>query len=263
MITQAFLHCRGIGPAKLRQLQESGLHDWHSVLNHPEQIPFHQRLRDNLLAEIDRCAQALQDNDIHYLAHRLHPHDQWRLLGHFFHQASFFDIETTGLGPYDSISLIVCHHRGRIYHFMEDEGLEGFLDLLEEVQLLVSFNGASFDVPRLLDQFHIPNIPCPHVDARWVCYHGKYVGGLKAIARRMGIESPSDVRGLDGFDAVVLWNRWNRIRDATAKRLLLRYCYADVILLLMVAAQLVMLQGCQLQLPDAADLWAQADSVAV
>ena len=116
--------------------------------------------------------------DVRYFVDRFAPADKWRILDYFFDQTTFFDIETLGLQYDASITVIVCWHDGQFRIFVEHENLDDFLELLDDARLLASFNGASFDVPRVLNSFHIPTLPCAHLDLRWSCYHQGHSGGL-------------------------------------------------------------------------------------
>jgi len=235
LITEALLHCAGIGPVRLAQLNELGIRTWTDVLDQQESLP---PARGRALAEeCTRCLTALDTEDIRYFTNQFAPRDKWRILTHFLDQASFFDIETVGLEYDAAITVICCWHDGQLHHFVEHENLDEFLLLLDEIKLLVSFNGSSFDVPRILDAFHIPDLPCAHLDMRWTCFHQGETGGLKEIATRAGIARPHDLDSADGELAVQLWFDWQRNQNATARKMLIRYCASDVLLLLMLAHQ--------------------------
>ncbi|MCA9083497.1 MAG: ribonuclease H-like domain-containing protein [Planctomycetaceae bacterium] len=234
MITEALQHIRGIGPARLQKLREDGVRSWHDVVGSPDRLP--KPLRSELVDECQRSIDAHSRSDISYFVDRLHPRDRWRILHEFFDQASWFDIETTGLGFDDQITVIVCWHRNQLHTFVEDENLDDFLDLLDDVRLLVSFNGSTFDVPKLLDGFHIPDLPCPHIDLRWPCHYRSLQGGLKQISGRIGIRRPDDLLHADGDLAVQLWSSWKSTGNQNARRQLLRYCAMDVLLLLPLTA---------------------------
>lgn len=250
MITEALQHCEGIGPARLSQLQTAGIGSWWSVLDDPGRVP--QSFRAIVVSECCRCMEALHARDIQYFVDRLVPQDKWRVLSHYFDDASYFDIETTGLEYDAQITVIVCWHRGTLHTFVEGDNLDDFLDLLDETTLLVSFNGSSFDVPRVLDGFHIPELPCPHLDLRWVSYHQNWTGGLKDIADRLDVPRPADLQDVDGAMAVVWWNQWQNNSDPAALQCLIRYCSADVLLLIALAHHLAG-QAC----PSASQLWSE------
>ena len=189
--------------------------------------------------ESERCLTALETEDIQYFVNHFVSTDKWRVLANYFADATFFDIETLGLSSADPITTIVSWHQGQFRTFVEHENLDAFLVLLDEVKLLVSFNGSTFDVPRVLDTFHIPTLPCPHLDLRWTTYHHGLSGGLKEVARTLEIERPADLRDMSGEQAVLLWQAWRTQKDQAAREHLIRYCAADVLLLLMVAERLV------------------------
>lgn len=233
MITEAFQHCRGIGPVRLAQLSAAGIHSWHDAVSRPEDIPL--ALRAEVVGEAERCLSALADDQIHYFVDRLSPCDRWRIMAEYLERATYFDIETTGLEYDDQITVVACWHRGQLQTFVEHENLDDFLDLLDDVDLLVSFNGSTFDVPRVLDGFHIPELPCPHLDMRWPCYYRNLSGGLKQVTSQLGLQRPIDLQDADGALAVRLWHAWQERQDTAARQQLLRYCAADVLLLLPLA----------------------------
>jgi hypothetical protein len=210
---------------------------------------------DEVRAAAERSSRALQADDVSYFTAAFPSAEQWRVLAQWFEQASFFDIETSGLEADSLVTLVCCFHGGQPLRYLADENLDGFLDLLEEVKLLVSFNGASFDVPRVLGRFHIPELPCPHVDLRWLCHHAGWKGGLKKIERELGLRRPPDLEGLGGAEAVWLWQAWSEQGDECARRTLERYCAADTVMLKMLAGRLCTLQGVAVTTPDEAALW--------
>ena len=248
MIQEALLHCSRIGPVRLSRLHAAGLRTWDDILRHTVRIPLGHRRE--LTEECERCQQALRQGNVRYFVDHFAPQDRWRILHQYLDQTSFFDIETAGL-EYDApVTVIACWHKGKLKTFVEYENLDTFLDLLDDVTLLASFNGSTFDVPRILDIFHIPELPCPHLDLRWCCHHHGWKGGLKAISEKCGIVRPFDLHDADGAMAVELWNTWIHQQDMDARNRLIRYCASDVILLKLLAHQLIGVSG------DAeGDLW--------
>ena len=236
MITQALRHITGIGPVRLAKLREAGIASWSDAVRDPDRIP--REWRRAVVEESRRCLDALEADDVGYFVDRFAPQDKWRILATFLDRASYFDIETAGLEQSDPITVIACWHRGALHRFVEDENLDEFLELLDDVTLLVSFNGSSFDVPRVLDSFHVPRLPCPHLDMRWILHHRGVTGGLKRIAARAGVERPMDLDDADGALAVRLWDRWRRSGDRSTLDRLIRYCASDVLLLVSLAHRL-------------------------
>jgi uncharacterized protein YprB with RNaseH-like and TPR domain len=98
--------------------------------------------------------------------------------------------------------------------------------------LVVSFNGASFDVPFVERAFDI-SLDTAHLDLLYPCRSVGLTGGLKAIEADVGIE-----RGrpdLSGRDAVRLWHRYERRDDEAALETLVSYNREDTVNLRVVA----------------------------
>jgi uncharacterized protein YprB with RNaseH-like and TPR domain len=226
---ETFQMCKGIGPVTEARLRASGFRNWHSLLSgDANNIPLSALRLGEVRSELAACQEAYDEKNLKFLTSKLPVREHWRILRSYFGQASYFDIETTGLSPADSVvTIVVCKHRGKLYEFVRGENMDDFLELLDEITLLVSFNGNSFDVPRIMNQFHIPELPCPHVDLRWVSYHRGFRGGLKRIEEELGFGRDSDLKGISGDDAVWLWQKWKLGCDKS-KELLLRYCRRDV-----------------------------------
>lgn len=220
---------------RLAQLHERDIHTWADVLDAEDGLA--GTCWRQLAEECRRCLAAFDNGEIRYFTDRFASQDKWRILSHFLDQASYFDIETVGLEYNAAITVICCWHEGQLHTFVEHENLDDFLELLDEISLLVSFNGSSFDVPRLLDTFHIPELPCAHLDMRWTCFHQGLTGGLKEIADRAGIVRPMDLQSADGELAVRLWFDWRNRQNRAARELLIRYCASDVLMLIMLAHQ--------------------------
>jgi len=249
-------HLPHIGAQRQKTLRLEGCSCWADILNAPHPLAGLDVFAwDEVCAAAERGLRAAEADDVGYFTSKLPALEQWRVLAHWFNQASFFDIETSGLEADSIVTLVCCLHEGRPLRFLAGDNLEEFLDLLERVKLLVSFNGASFDVPRVLDRFHIPELPCAHVDLRWLCHHAGWRGGLKKIERALGLKRPPDLEGLGGAEAVWLWRAWSESGDERARRTLERYCSADTVVLKRLAGQLCALHGVSVDVPAETELW--------
>ncbi|MFO7820774.1 MAG: ribonuclease H-like domain-containing protein [Lentisphaeria bacterium] len=260
MIQSAFRHLPGIGPERLSRLEEAGIRDWgHLAFQSGTLLSMGERAWNQLLAALDECSRAYEAGDLSFFVDSLDTRDHWRILAKYFERATFFDIETTGVDCDSEITVIACYHRGRYCRFFNGENLEEFLDLLEDVELLVSFNGNSFDVPKVERAFNIPGIPCPHLDLRWVCYHQGLRGGLKKIETRLGILRPPDLAFVDGAEAVWLWQRYEQTGDPRLRARLERYCCADAGGLYILAAELLKKMGCTVDGQSGSSVWSELD----
>lgn len=249
-------HLPNVGPQRVKRLCDEGCACWDDLLNAPRPLAGLSASEwDGLRFAVERSQRALEADDAAYFTAKLPAAEQWRVLAHWFDRASFFDIETSGLEASSIVTLVCCFHEGRPLRFLADENLDDFLELLDQVKLLVSFNGASFDVPRVLGRFHIPALPCAHVDLRWLCHHAGWRGGLKKIEKALGLTRPPDLEGLGGAEAVWLWQAWDATGDERARRTLERYCAADTVTLKRLAGQLCAQHGVRVEVPAETDLW--------
>jgi uncharacterized protein YprB with RNaseH-like and TPR domain len=260
VLQQTFLHVPGIGPAAEARIKAKGYSHWQSVLDKPQDLPLGTKISASLCAMITQSQCALQAGDIQFFIDHLATREQWRILAAFFDRLSYFDIETSGLSYDAYVTCVACYHKGKIHTYVNGENLDDFLDLLEDVDLLVSFNGSSFDVPFMLRTYHIPEFPCPHIDMRWQCYHQQHGGGLKQIEKALNITRPPDLQGVDGAEAVWLWFRWKQYQDQKARERLIRYCAADVLTLPLVTASLLRNLDVMVETPGHEALWTLLDA---
>lgn len=256
MIRGCFRHCRGIGPRTEETLRREGFCSWDDCLRRRDDIPFNGKRRKKFIEELLRSEIALEANDIGYFATSFPTSEQWRILERYHLNATYIDMETTGLSwHYGHATVIAAYHKGELFSFVYGENMDDFLALAEEAELIVTFNGTCFDIPFIEKTFNIPSIGRPHVDLRWVAWHGGYRGGLKSIEKQMGIHRPSHIEGIDGLEAVDLYYRWQG-GDRPARDLLVDYCRADALSAYLMAERLIKKAGCEIPLTDPGNLYA-------
>ena len=147
---------------------------------------------------------------------------------------AYLDIETTGFiggGNYPTVVGIAVDFPGdwTVEQLVGDDITPAaILHVLEGVTTIHTFNGASFDLPFLAWR---PGVDLrrrfQHHDLMYTCRKAGLRGGLKRIERVLGIDR-ADLPEMSGYDAVVLWRKYRRERDAAALDLLLEYNRADV-----------------------------------
>ena len=98
---------------------------------------------------------------------------------------------------------------------------------LAQAKAIVTFNGSIFDIPFLRQEFHDLRIPEAHVDLRFLGKRVGLSGGQKAIEEQLGLKRNSEVRGVTGEAAPILWHRYRR-GDIDALKLLIEYNHADI-----------------------------------
>lgn len=229
VIDETFLHISGIGPKTEAKLKQLGIINWGECLKKKELLPFTESKKSVFISKVEESIFELDKNNIRFFVNNFPKKEHWRILGKYFYKTTFFDIETTGISKYEhDVTVIVAYKEGKIYSFISNENLDDFLELADSSELLASFNGNAFDIPFLEQTFHIPSFNAPHIDLRWVFYHAGFKGGLKSIEKGLNIERPEDLKDVDGYEAVILYYKWQS-GDITAKDKLMNYCKADVI----------------------------------
>ena len=164
--------------------------------------------------------------------------DQWRLYNEFKDEAVFLDIETNGY--YSGITVIGLSDGFDTKTFVRGFNLERALIIkeLSRYKLIITFNGASFDLPVINRYFDFsPRVP--HIDLRFVCQKLGFTGGLKAIEKQFSIKRRPEVNGLSGEDAVYLWEMWKSTGDKDYLDRLVWYNEEDILNLRPLAEKLV------------------------
>ena len=146
---------------------------------------------------------------------------------------AYLDIETTGLSPdYHEITVVGIYLvEGSDTRFVQLVGEEiteeSLLELLDGVSTIFTYNGKRFDLPFIRDRLGL-NLEAEfgHHDLMYDCWRNNLYGGFKAVEHQLGI--PRRLKGINGFEAVMLWWRYVNEGDRTALELLLEYNREDV-----------------------------------
>jgi len=147
---------------------------------------------------------------------------------------AYLDVETTGLSPsYSDITVIGIHlvngaQNSLVQLVGGDVTRDNILESLEGVHIIYTYNGSRFDLPfihccvgaDLEKSFH-------HHDLMYDCWRCNLRGGLKAVECQLGISRK--LKGIGGFEAVILWRRYQYDGDSNALAMLLQYNKEDVI----------------------------------
>ena len=161
--------------------------------------------------------------------------EHWRLFDAFADGAAYLDIETSddvvGFAGISAIGLL-DRHGPRLLLAGRD------LDALPRRsraagQLLVTFNGLSFDVPILRRAFPEWTPPAAVTSiCATCCARLGHDGGLKSIERRLAtlnLARPAHLDGIDGWDAVLALSPRPRRRSRRALRRFAEYNLYDAI----------------------------------
>ena len=226
MLERTFIHIPGIGPKTEQHLWQQDILTWNHYLENKRALLSPARdafVRRNIEASLEN-----RDN-IHFFVERFLPGELWRIFGAFKQGAVYLDIETSGLcGEVDEITVIGIYDGEQIKTFIQGINLDAFEAEITSYDLVITFNGAQFDLPFIRRQF--PNICLPpaHIDLRFFLRKLGYCGGLKAIERAYGLVRGPDIDGMDGFEAVLLWRAYQG-GDRSALERLIQYNTADIV----------------------------------
>ena len=228
MLCQTFQHIQGLGERRERALWRRGIATWDDLLADPQRSGLPATLLRDAQAIIELSKEALRQGNIYFFAQLLPVREHWRLYGDFQDVTAYLDIETGPLGHGRQGITVIGLFDGREFRsFVRGHNLHTFEDYLRRYDLLVTFNGKSFDLPVIQRDLGIP-IYQAQIDLRMFLHHLGYHGGLKRIERQWGIYREDEIAGLTGFDAVLLWARY-RHGDAAALERLIAYNRADVV----------------------------------
>ncbi|MBI2853055.1 MAG: ribonuclease H-like domain-containing protein [Chloroflexi bacterium] len=147
---------------------------------------------------------------------------------------AYLDIETTGLSWFNSeITVVglylVTGKRGRLVQMVGDNvNRNSLLSLVNGADAIYTYNGARFDLPFIDASLGIDLASLfVHRDLMYDCWKCNLYGGFKAVEQELGI--PRHLKGINGFDAVLLWQEYRHRGDQKALKLLLDYNREDVV----------------------------------
>jgi hypothetical protein len=228
MLRHTFQHIPGLGERRERALWRRGISTWDDLLAAPQRSGLPATLLHDAEAIIHLSQEALHQGNIYFFAQLLPMREHWRLYGDFQDVTAYLDIETGPLGHGRQGITVIGLFDGREFRsFVRGHNLHTFEDYLRRYDLLVTFNGKSFDLPVIERELGIP-VYQAQIDLRLFLHRLGYHGGLKRIERQWGIDREDEIAGLTGFDAVLLWARY-RHGDAAALQRLIAYNRADVV----------------------------------
>lgn len=240
-LRKSFIFLPGVGLSTEKRIWNSGINNWDHFLDSDIAGSIKGKRKAECDSIIEETQDRLKSRDLSYFRTLFKGSDSWRLWDTFSGKVAYLDIETTGTRRYSPITVVGVYdgkeYRGAIRG--KDLTAERITEIISDAEIIVTFNGASFDLPMIEHQFpgSVPDIP--HLDLRFLARKCGMTGGLKAIEIGMGISRPEDVKGMSGEDAVRLWKQYERNSNRNALKLLLKYNMEDIINLQPLAEKLV------------------------
>ena len=225
MLRRTFQLIPGVGPWKEKDLWARGIHTWDDF---PESGGvLGQKLDEVARRRLTQAREALARQDLKALAELIPPREHWRLYPEFARDAVYFDIETDGRKE-QVPTVVALFDASGLHVFIQGRNMDALPAALAERRLWVTFNGSCFDVPMLRNYFGkaFPT-PAAHIDLRFVCRRLAMGGGLKELEDKLGLARPPHMKGVNGWDAVLLWRAYLARGDVEALRFLVEYNLYD------------------------------------
>jgi uncharacterized protein YprB with RNaseH-like and TPR domain len=238
MIKNTFCILEGIGEKLEKRIWKEGILTWEDFTNASELFGFSKDRKRLFDESLFRHKSELEAGNAGYFNKKLKRREHWRLYDSFKKDAVCLDIETNGLQPNSGgYVTVVGLYDGYEYKSLvrgENLSAENIRKELEQYKCLITFYGSAFDIPFLLRSFSGIEFNIPHFD---LCFGVKrlgFKGGLKKLEHDLGIERDESVVGLDGYDAVKLWDSARKGSTAALERLI-KYNREDTVNLMQIA----------------------------
>jgi uncharacterized protein len=228
MLNNTYIHIPGVGKSLEKKIWAQGIRTWEEFLEMEDKISIPSARKARISEEIRKSSTHLAAKDCYFFSQCLPSAEHWRAYPLFSDSVAFFDIETTGLSQRrDKITVVGIYNGREVKSYIKDINLDDIVGEFSKYRLLVSFNGARFDLPFIKSEFPEMEFKQLHVDLMYPLRRIGYNGGLKHIEKLLGISRSGDTEGLTGFDAVRLWKQYER-GDQEALDKLIEYNKEDV-----------------------------------
>lgn len=228
MLKNTFCHVEGISEDTEKMLWENGICCWEDFETRFNEISFLSESKLNKIkSEIFYSLTSLNENNLSYFKNKLPQKELFRLVN--YGKIAYVDIETTGLSKYtNEITLIGVYDGKNPSIFISGENLNDAIDYLKQFDIIVSFNGKTFDLPFIEHKFNYKFDNVIHLDLRYLLKEMGLAGGLKLIEKAVGLTRDDEIANVDGFEAVRLWKSY-KMGNADSLRKLLKYNEEDIV----------------------------------
>ncbi|MEW5801784.1 MAG: ribonuclease H-like domain-containing protein [bacterium] len=205
MLFHTFLHIPGVGDRIEQMLWRNNILTWDDFLESPES----QRLVGSRYRTMKKYIEKSRQNldNIYFFKKLLPSRELWRLFHQFREKAACLDIESIYVNSIHEITVIGLYGNNQMKSFINGLNIEDFKEEITGYDLLITYNGVCFDLPVLRERL-VMSFPHVHVDLRFFLKRLGFTGGLKGIEKDFGIMRSEEIRGLTGYDAVLLWKKY-------------------------------------------------------
>ncbi len=223
MITKCFTFLDGISNRKQDRILEQ-VNDWNDFIG--KNVKGISKLRKFFYDQkVREAKQALLNDDLGFFNKNFKNKDLLFLYKYYRDETCFLDIEINR--GREDIVLVGVDDGYEIKQFLKGFNLEKniLFDYLSRFKVIVTYNGAAFDIPLLKKYFNF-KLNFIHIDLKPICLSFGFKGGLKKIEKELGIERNLCYDVKHG-DPCKLYRVFMITRDEYYLDLLLRYNEED------------------------------------
>lgn len=206
-----------------------GCNSWTHYLEDVSRFKIGNADREMFRKIVHSSVKSLDSGHHQFFTKGLGMREAWRAFPQFRSSCVYLDIETDGGQGANSITTIGLYDGNEFRCLVRGQDLENFRDIISRYSMIVTFFGASFDLPVLQKHFSGLRFDQIHLDLCPTLRRVDIRGGLKRIEKQFGIMRSPETDGLSGYDAILLWQRYERNRDDYALERLIAYNREDVV----------------------------------
>ncbi|MFW5991482.1 MAG: ribonuclease H-like domain-containing protein [Candidatus Nanoarchaeia archaeon] len=241
MIKKSFIFLPGIESATEKRLWCQGIYCWDDFLKTKRINGLSKKRKSLCDLEIKKASEAIKQGRVEYFLDKLKQKHMWRLYSYFADEAAFIDIESSGVRAKDNLIAIA------VFDGFSDKVMIKGVNLnlsylrqeLSKYKLIITYNGASFDLPFLEKRYPSLLPRAVHIDLKPLCQRAGYSDGLKEIEKKFGVNRNPVLQRLYGGDVYRLWRMFFATGDNYYLNLLAEYNSEDVINLKRIADYMV------------------------
>ena len=222
MIKNSFIFLEKIQKKREQSLWRDNILNWNDFLKQERIQGISPSKKQYFNRRIREAQQALLLDNSSYFIKKLPKKEMWRLYGYFKDESAYLDIETDSNGKVILVGISDYYNSNSfVYGYnLEKEYLQ---KELSKYKILVTFNGSSFDLPKLKKQLDL-DINIPHIDLKPLVIRLGLNGGLKEVEKTLNLKRPANLYG----NPVDLWKAFHASGEKEWLELLIDYNKEDV-----------------------------------
>ncbi|HZX45172.1 MAG TPA: ribonuclease H-like domain-containing protein [Candidatus Nanoarchaeia archaeon] len=227
MIENSFIFLDGIREKTEQNIWNQGIYNWDSFIQAKAVKGIGNTRKCYYDRQLEQARKELHD---YGFLNRFPLCETWRIYDYLKDECVFLDIETSGIGKHCDITVV------GLFDGIETKSMIAGINLdlralkreLERYKMIVTFNGAAFDIPFIKKRYPSLLPEVPHLDLRFACEKAGLSGGLKKIEKELGIARNKLIDDLYGGDPYLLWRMFRGSGDEHYLNLLVEYNEDDV-----------------------------------